>query len=67
MNKTKTIFAQKTNEVDYWDRPIAIDKDGNIYVDVSLGKGYWHCVTEEGEPCYSVNLKFDTSKEEEVN
>jgi len=48
------VKAQRLNEKDSWDRPLAKDKDGNIYCDIGLGierfGESWHTMTAEGEP-----------------
>lgn len=58
------IKAQRLNEQNYWDQPLAEDEDGNIYCDISLGlKGKegeeWKATTPEGEPSHSVILEFN--------
>jgi hypothetical protein len=50
------VSAKLTGEVDVHGRPIAVDTIGNYYLDVSLGKNDWHCVTEEFEPLVRVSL-----------
>ncbi len=56
------IKAKLLNRTDSWDRPLAIDKQGHIYCDITLGTDYpqWHTITDKGEPNYPVNIEIIT-------
>lgn len=47
-----TLELTATGQEDDWSRPIYQDQEGNVYVDINLGRGEpsIHTVTNDGEP-----------------